>query len=733
MGHHRYLLGLMLAFSLVAFACVGEPARAGETPCDGSLTGKIAGNVVVPAGRSCTLFQADVEGNIHVLRDATLLVDGREEWSNIGGNVEAEDCSSALLEGSVTVGGNFSLTRCSRQSGFAGPGIQIRGNFECQHNQAACLATLGMVAGNVEIEHNRSATASDVSLNVIGGNLNCQSNVPAPVHTEGGGWVKGELQGECAANLGFESGPHSCTSLAALSLPDTTISLAQRYEKGAVITADPIHPGLVTAPVSLCRVVGNIQPSTNPSHDSNINFEVWLPIENWTGRYEQVGNGGLGGFIRYIFDIASMQMAVANNNATASTDDGTSQPAGAPLGSFASGHLQKINDFGYRAVHRSALNAEVIVAVFYGDPAAYRYFDGCSKGGEEGLMEAQRYPDDFDGILVGSAANSLNVAFDAQLWNAQQVDNPNRATGFIPNSSLQLISDAVLAACAGAKTVPTDNFLSNPLQCHFKTQLLSSSLTPQQIQALDAVYDGPRTTSGQTVAPGLEPGNEMQVWPGLVTQATLTTPPTTLNFSIGSAVLTYFLQKNAATVDPLRDFNVDTTPSAVDLFPIFPPSPGSIVQTIGSAFNATNPNLQSFRSHGGKIIQYHGWSDPSISPRNSINYFNEVVEHAEHKHRDHDDALADTQSYYRLFMAPGMGHCRGGPGLTSFGENGGAGPASSDMFTALEEWVEHGVAPARVIATNLQPTFTRPLCPYPQNAVYVGRGSTNDAGSFECR
>src|SRR5262249_33770646 len=158
------------------------------------------------------------------------------------------------------------------------------------------------------------------------------------------------------------------------------ISLAQLYEKDATIT------GTVTAPVNLCRVAGTINPSTNPSRDSNIKFEVWLPTDNWTGRYEQVGNGGLAGSIRYVFDIASMQVAAANNNATASTDDGSSQLPGTQVGLFAIGHPQKINDYGYRAVHRTALNAEVIVAAFYGNPALHRYFNGCSKGGGEGLM-----------------------------------------------------------------------------------------------------------------------------------------------------------------------------------------------------------------------------------------------------------------------------------------------------------------------------------------------------------
>jgi len=238
----------------------------------------------------------------------------------------------------------------------------------------------------MQIPNNSSTTAGDVSLDVVGGYLQCQQNTPAPTHALGGEWVRGKLQGQGTANLGFAATPYSCGSLTGLSLPDTTISLAQVYPAGTVITS-----GTNIAPVTLCRVVGDIMPSTNPAGDSNINFEVWLPTANWTGRYEQVGNGGFAGSIQY----TPLRGAVGINNATASTDDGISQPAGAAGGSFALGRLQRINDYGYRAVHRTDLDAQVIVTAFYGRPPSHTYFNGCSKGGEEALMEVQRYPHDF--------------------------------------------------------------------------------------------------------------------------------------------------------------------------------------------------------------------------------------------------------------------------------------------------------------------------------------------------
>jgi hypothetical protein len=709
---------------LAALVAGGNAAWA-DTVCSGSMTGAIAGNLVVPAGGSCTLYQANVKGDVQVERGASLTVNGLEEWSSIGGNVQADQCASTLLQGSVTVGGNVQIQRCTGTSGFAGPWIKILGDFQCQNNQGSCEATLGEVDGNVQVQNNSASVAGDISLNLVGGNLQCQGNAVAPTHALGGNWVSASLQGQCAANLGFAAAPYACGSLTGLMLPDTTISLAQVYSAGSTI-------GTTTAPVSLCRVVGNIQPSTNPAGDSNINFEVWLPTSDWTGRYEQVGNGGFAGSIEY----TALNGATAINNAAASTDDGSSEPAGAAPGSFALGHPQRINDYGYRAVHRTDLDAQVIATAFYGTPPAHAYFNGCSKGGEEAFMELQRYPDDFDGILGGAPANTFVPLLSEQTYNATQVTNPNNADGFIPNSSLTNVTNAVQTACASAKTVPTDNFLGNPAQCIFNPQtLFASFLTPAQITAISNIYKGIVTDVGVApfnLGPGPAPGNEAQLWPGNVTEATLTMVPTTSDFLFGNGIFTQFLQQ--PTFNTLVQFDVDTSPGMLNAFAISPPSPGSTVQTIGSALTADNPDLTAFKAHGGKLIEYHGWADPLISAFYSVNHYNGVVafEWQGYQH---------TQSYYRLFMAPGMGHCGGGPGLNSFGNvtsNSGSGPASSDIFTALETWVEQGVAPKQITATDAPNsttvgTFTRPLCPYPQNATYTGRGDISDAANFVCR
>ena len=448
----------------------GAPAAAAEIMCNGSLTGKIAGDLVVPAGAGCTLYQARVSGDVRVMQNATLLVDGREEWTSIGGNVTAAGCASALLDGSVTVDGNLEIHACRTRSGFTGPGIKIHGNYLCQNNRADCTAVLGEIDGNVETSNNKSGAASDISLTAVGGNLQCQQNTPVPGHALGGNWVAGQLLGQCGANSGFAAAPYACGALTGLALPDTTISLAQIYTAGEVILVQHIA-GIVktiTAPVALCRVAGTINPITNPSQDSNINFEVWLPLVGWTGRYEQAGNGGDAGGIRYLYDVGSLSAAAANGNAAASTDDGTSKPATALAGSWALGHPQKINDFAYRAVHRTNLNGRVITAAFYGAPPSHRYFKGCSRGGFEGITEAQRYPEDFEGVMAGDAFSQPESG-DAVIWTWQHIDNPTyNPAGVILNSSLPAITNAVQAACAGTRTVPTDNFLGDPTQCRIR-------------------------------------------------------------------------------------------------------------------------------------------------------------------------------------------------------------------------------------------------------------------------
>jgi Tannase and feruloyl esterase len=526
----------------------------------------------------------------------------------------------------------------------------------------------------------------------------------------------------------------SCASLASLSLPNTTIVSAASYAAAATIT------GTTTAPVALCRVVGKLTPSS----DSNINFEVWMPTSGWTGRYEQVGNGGFAGAIMY----NTMRFAAGNNNATASTDDGSSQPPGNPGGFFALGHPEKIIDYGHRAVHLTNVAAKRIVEAFYGQPPQYSYFDGCSKGGQESLMEAQRYPHDFDGILGGAAASDWTPLFSGFDWDAQAVADTNRP-GFLPTANLAAMSGAANAQCLSAKLFATDNFFNDPRQCHFNAQAMlctgapnSSCLTQPQIDGVNAVLNGPKTSQGVQIAPGYEPEFATE-WPGIITGGLSPIFPNGVQGFFGNGFYTNFITPPITLDPPGQVFNVDTSPQIA-------------LKEQGANLNAYNPDLTEFERHGGKLIQYHGWADPLVAPKFSVNYFKSVVnfhrgqqadrhddrDHNVHRvsfddHGRHDVALARTQHFFRLFMAPGMGHCGGGPGLNAFGQNGqngGSGPASSDIFTALEKWVEQGVPPEQIIATGgtAPNTFTRPLCVYPKKAAYVS-GDPTVASSFTCK
>lgn len=504
----------------------------------------------------------------------------------------------------------------------------------------------------------------------------------------------------------------TCDSLKSMSLPSTTISLAQSYAAGQVIA------GTTAAPVDLCRVVGTIMPAS----DSNINFEVWMPASNWTGRYEQVGNGGFAGSIAY----GPLVAVAANNNAAASTDDGTSQPPGQPGGSFALNHPERVKDFGFRAVHMTNVNAKAIVTAFYGKAPSYSYFNGCSKGGQESLMEAQRYPDDFDGILGGAAASDWLPLMAGFVWDTQLVaDSPN--PGFLLSANLPALAAAASAQCAGAKLFPTDDFFDDPAECHFNAQALlctgtpgSSCLTQAQIDAVEAVIYGPQTAWGQHIAVGYEP--EFLLWAGIITQATPTPADATAQAFFGVGFYTNFITPSMPLNGP-GSFDVNFSPFVA-------------ASQIDSFLTAYDPDLRKFSQRGGKLIQYHGWADPLVAPRFSVNYFNRVVKF-NRKHGHREEALRDTQDFFRLFMAPGMGHCGGGPGLNSFGQvgqGGGSGPAESDIFSALEKWVETGIAPEKIIATGGTPsnTFTRPLCPYPQKARYMS-GDPAGADSFVCR
>jgi feruloyl esterase len=352
---------------------------------------------------------------------------------------------------------------------------------------------------------------------------------------------------------------------------------------------------------------------------------------------------------------------------------------------------------------------KAIIKAFYGSAPERSYFNGCSRGGQEALTEAQRYPDDFDGIIAGDPANNLTGLFvGGHLWITQAMEGD----GYIPASKTQIIGEAVYKACDALDGIK-DGIIGDPRRCHFDPSVLlcksgdaPDCLTQAQVDAVRKIYQGARNSEGEQIFPPILPGGEAGPG-GWSTWITGTNRGGGSHSTLGMPFL-----RQIAFEDPnweARSFRWERSngfDSDVDF----------IEKKLGPIFNNMNPDLSAFRAHGGKLIQYHGWADPDISPLNSINYFESVVQ-ASH-------GLSTTKSFYRLFMVPGMYHCNGGPGPNTF-----------DSVKALEDWVERGAAPDKMVAahvTNGKTDRTRPLCAYPQEARWKGVGSTDQAENFEC-
>jgi len=513
----------------------------------------------------------------------------------------------------------------------------------------------------------------------------------------------------------------SCESLAALQLPHLTVVSATTVPPGgAAANGSPGVPPLDVP--AHCEVRG----ISRPSSDSEVGFEVWLPLSGWNGKYRQNGNGGFAGSINR----ASLADPVRRGYVAAATDDGHDATK-TPQGTFAVGHPEKVIDFGYRAVHDTAEQAKAIAAAFYGTRPSRSYFVGCSDGGREALMEAQRFPEDFDGIIAGAPANDWSHLFTSFVWNelALTKDDAHR----IPPAKLPAIQKAVVAACDAADGVK-DNLVSNPLACRVDPAVLacragdnSECLTPAQVETLKALYAGPKNPrTGEQIFPGLVPSGvealtanwQLWIWgaaPGRSAQS-----------GFGSSYYRDVVFERPTWDIRSMDFDRDVRSSDVKAGPVF---------------DATNPDLRSFRAHGGKLLQYHGWGDSAIVASSSIAYY-EAVRSFMSAAPDPRSTSKEVDDFYRLFMVPGMSHCSGGVGPVRFGNDANP-PAASigdperDMFTTLERWVERGVAPARLIGSGPTPldaakTMTRPLCPYPQQAQYKGSGDTDDAANFVC-
>jgi feruloyl esterase len=501
-----------------------------------------------------------------------------------------------------------------------------------------------------------------------------------------------------------------CETLRTLNLPNTTITTAELVSAGpftppaqAGPPGGPVAPavpgaqaggrggagrggGAQAAPAprlpAHCRVAAVLKPSP----DSHIEMEVWMPSENWNGKFQAVGNGGWAGTISF----PAMATALQEGYATASNDTG--HKGGNAL--FAIDHPEKLVDFAHRAVHEMTVQAKALITAYYNRGPRLSYWNGCSTGGRQGLMSAQKYPEDFDAIVAGAPANYQTHlhAWDLSV-SVPVLKDPSSA---VPAAKLEMVTRAVVNAC-DARDGVADGVLNNPAACAFDVAALqckagdaADCLTAPQVAAMKRVYEPARTGGGHVVFPGKALGSEAGFTPYVGGQQAP-------GISVGSFQVAY----NNPKWDPLT-FDLNRDLPVVD-------------DKVGSIVNAVNPDLRPFKARGGKLILYHGWNDTAISPGNAIDYYSSVLKRMGGRQDD----------FIRLFMAPGMNHC-----------GGGVGPNQVNWMAALERWREAGVAPDRIDAyrvTNNRVDMTRPLCPYPQVAQYKGTGSTNDAANFVCK
>jgi Tannase and feruloyl esterase len=508
-----------------------------------------------------------------------------------------------------------------------------------------------------------------------------------------------------------------CEQLSHLALPNTTITSSETVAAGAFTPPAAITPWLVGDPQlykrlpAFCRLTAVAKPGA----DSEIRIEVWMPATGWNGKFRGQGNGGFAGEIGY----GALAEAVAQGYATAATDTG--HAAVGTDATWALGHPEKIVDFAYRAIHEMTVTGKAAVKAFYGDAQKRAFFASCSNGGRQALMEAQRFPDDYDGILAGAPANYWTHLLGGALWNAQATTLDTAS--YIPTSKIPALAKAVNAAC-DAKDGVADGVLNDPRQCGFDPAGLlcketdsDSCLTQPQVTALKKLYDGAHDSKGQQIFPGFVPGGEDGGggWPLWITGPA---PGKSLLFYFGGGFFSDMVYDKADW--DYKKANLDDAVAAAD-------------KKFANVLNAMDTNLKPFASHGGKLIIYHGWNDAAISPLNTINYYENVGSKMGQAERD---------SFVRLFMVPGMQHCGGGPGPDVFGESGWSpvNDPQHNIYLALEQWVEKGAAPSTVIASKVagsgasEPSVkeARPLCAYPQVAKYKGSGDTNDAANFTC-
>ena len=481
----------------------------------------------------------------------------------------------------------------------------------------------------------------------------------------------------------------ACQNLASVALPNARIDSAHVIAAGAFTPPSGAGRGGAGGSAfarlpSFCRVMATLTPSS----DSDIKTEIWLPASGWNGKYLAVGNGGWAGTIPY----PALAAALSAGYAAAGTDTGHV----GNTADFALGHPEKLIDFAHRSIHEMTVHSKAVVVAHYGNAPRLSYYNGCSQGGRQGLAAAQRYPADFNGIIVGAPA--WNTVRNGAARTALNLAVNKNADSIIPPSKYRMIHEAVLNAC-DARDGLKDGVIENPTMCRFDYAALrckhgdgADCLTAGQVESAKAMTSPVKDSkTGRVIFEGhLWPGSELG-W------ATLGGPEPLSNAVTGLKNVVF---KN-------RDWDYRT----LDLSTI-----ADVADKADDGLLATSdPNLNPFFDRGGKLLVYHGWSDPQVTPQNATIYYSNVIRAV---------GKEKAASSIALFMVPGMNHCQGGVGTDSF-----------DKVKVLEEWVEQGETPTRIVASHLtdgRVDKTRPLCPFGQVAKFKGTGDPNDAANFSC-
>ena len=509
-----------------------------------------------------------------------------------------------------------------------------------------------------------------------------------------------------AGAAGSAEAASDCAGLVNVKLEATTITSASAI-------GGPSTIGGTRVGVPFCRVEGVARPSS----DSEIRFEVWLPssAEKWTGRLKVDGTGGYAGGVPY----GLLAQDIGDGFVTAGSNmghDGGESPA------WTVNHPEKVKDWGLRAHYSVATAAKALSAAYYDKPVRYSYFEGCSNGGRQAMMMAQNYPELFDGIVSGAPSMFYPDLLFWLLWTGKQQIPEAGKPPVLSDAKRALITQRVLAKC-DAQDGLADGQITNPRACTFDIDSLGpsgdNSLTAAELAVAKGMYGGTRTEAGVQRYPGAKLGSETD-WIPLFAD----------NGGYGAFIEHFVYSRNTPNFDWRRELNFSG---------VYDEAKAKLTPFTA----APSPDISAFVNRGGKLLHFHGWSDPVVTPDGSIDYLYALTQYERFRNlpkAEFDRAvdaltpqdiaasaeplLEKVRQYHRLFMVPGMGHC-----------SGGNGPQPQGLFNAVVDWVEQGTAPDTILASKPIPggTQTRPLCPYPMFAHYDGSGSTDDASNFVCR